>query len=106
MGHYILSREVPKVVDAVLRSLRDFLGPRCFDAVMTRITEDYLHGETDIRAAIAKRPDLFERALIGILGEVGEIMLVKVCAEIRFENNKHYSNPGDLARCLATMPKA
>lgn len=91
----------------MLRSLRDFLGPRCYDAVMTRIAEeDYLSSETDIRVAISKRPDLFERALIGILGEVGEIMLVKVCAEIRFENNQHYLNPGDLARCMATMPKA
>lgn len=106
MGHLCLSTEIPKVVDTVLRNLESFLGPRCYDVVIKRIEEDYLGGETDIRAAILRRPDLFERALIGLLGEMGEILLVKVCAEIRFENNRLYSSPGDLARCIVTTPKA
>lgn len=68
-----------KVADAVLTDLHAVFGTRVFDTLVAMMVENHLGGEMDIRTAIMQRPDLFERAFIGILGEVGERILASVC---------------------------
>ncbi len=90
----------------MLQNIKDVLGPEVYDVIMTRIAEDYLDPEMDIRTAVMQRPDIFEGALVELLGQMGEILLVKMCQDIGLDDSLHYSRPGDLAKCMAMMAKA
>ena len=56
------------LAETILGSLEKTFGPVVFPVLMDIIVEDYL-GEMDARTAIIKRPDLFVRAFVGMLGE-------------------------------------
>lgn len=77
---------------------------------MELIAEDYL-GEMDARTAIIERPDLFERAFVGLLGEAGKKILADICeglcAEFLLDENAADLKTGDLAECMAIIiPKS
>lgn len=61
-----------RLADAMLANLQEIFGSRVFDTMVAMIVENNLGGEMDIRTAVMQRPDLFERAFIGILCDVGE----------------------------------
>ena len=98
------------VADALLINLENTLGIRVFDALITNISLDYLGGEMDIRTAIIERPDLFERAIIGMLGSIGERILARIwCVNLReqfrLDPRLIYHNAGDLVRCIEAIRK-
>ncbi|AIC16890.1 hypothetical protein [Nitrososphaera viennensis] len=72
-----------KTADAILADLQAIFGARVFDALAATIVKDHLGGEMDVRTAIMQRPDLFERAFIAILGEIGERVLAFVCNKLQ-----------------------
>jgi RecB family endonuclease NucS len=93
------------VADALLINLEDTLGIRVFEALITKISLDYLGGEMDVHTAIIERPDLFERALIGVLGCIGERILahiwcLKLRKQFRLDPSLTYHKAGDLVRCI------
>ncbi|HVX02069.1 MAG TPA: hypothetical protein VHA09_02850 [Nitrososphaera sp.] len=102
--------DVETLVDAILGDLRRVFGPIVFPALMSMIADDYL-GEMDVRTAIIARPDLFERAFIGTLGTPGEKILADICEGLyaRFLIDKNavgLVDTGNLARCMAIIPKS
>jgi hypothetical protein len=99
------SADSEKLADALLAKLEEIFGSLVFDTRVAMIVENNLGGEMDIRRAVMQRPDLFERAFIGILGEIGERILANVCSKLQTEfhldGNIAYAKAGDLARCMA-----
>ena len=91
------------LADAILQKMQSFLGRIVYDVVMTKIIDDYLDGDTDVRKAILQNPELFESAFLELLGEMGAILLSKTLGEIRLEHDyAQYSKRGDLARCITS----
>ncbi|HZT34343.1 MAG TPA: hypothetical protein VFA15_00370 [Nitrososphaera sp.] len=97
------------LAETILGSLEKTFGPVVFPALMDIIVEDYL-GEMDARTAIIKRPDLFERAFVGMLGEPGKKILADICEglcmEFLLDRNAAGLRTGDLAECMEIIPKS
>jgi hypothetical protein len=103
--------DVETLADAVFDSLKVIFGSTVFPALMEMIKEDYLGAEMDARTALVERPDLFERAFVGLLGESGKKILVDICEELctRFlldDKKATDLNTRDLAECMAIIPKS
>lgn len=95
--------DVSEMADLLLTRLEEALGPNIFDALILWIANEYL-GEMEVRTAIIKRPDLFERAFIHALGEAGEALLKTICGDIHKDYalaGRQYSKKGDLPACIA-----
>ena len=108
-GENVVSNaNIENIVDTLLQNLRDRLGEEVYIVIMKRVVKDYLGNNVDgIRSAIIQRPDIFESALVDLLGQVGRLLLVKACEDIRIENGLfYYSKPGDLAKCMALVSKS
>lgn len=84
------------------------LGISTFEIVSVEIYEEYLGGELDIHSAIIHRPELFERAIITILGESGQSMLAYIwrarcCRQLDLSFAPAYEKSGDLVKCIAAV---
>jgi len=98
--------------EALFTNLESLLGPRVFDAIIEKISYEYLGDELGLGTAIIERPDLFERAFIGIFGEeIGQEILAKTCERTKHElgldkeaeyNEITYSVKGDFAKFVVT----
>ncbi|MEO9364139.1 MAG: hypothetical protein ABI348_09585 [Nitrososphaera sp.] len=101
--------DVETLAEAILGSLEKTFGPVVFPALMDIIAEDYL-GEMDAHTAIIKRPDLFERAFVGMLGEPGKKILADICeglcTEFLLDREAAGLRIGDLAKCMEIIPKS
>jgi hypothetical protein len=96
------------VAEVLLSSLENVLGIPTFEALAVEIHEEYLGKEIDIHAAIIYYPELFERAIMAILGEAGEKMLAyiwrsKLCKLLDLSSTPSYENAGDLVKCIAAI---
>jgi CheY-like chemotaxis protein len=98
-----------KLAESLMSVTKSFLGPRVFDAFSKRMTDEYLGGEMSAYSAIVQRPELFERAFIGMLGQgAGEAILGQICkqaaSELGFQDAiaTTYSRKGDFAIFVAT----
>jgi|SRR5690242_17614211 hypothetical protein len=103
-----LTADPRNVADALLINLENTLGIRVFEALITEISLDYLGGEMDVRTAITERPDLFERAIIGMFGSIGERILAHIwCVNLRdqfgLDAGLRYHRAGDLVRCIEAI---
>ncbi|HVT62035.1 MAG TPA: hypothetical protein VHD33_00910 [Legionellaceae bacterium] len=98
---------IENIADILLQNLRDRLGEEVYSVIMKRVVKDYLGNNTDdLRSAMIQRPEIFESALVDLLGQVGRILLAKACEDIKIENGLfYYSKPGDLAKCMALVSK-
>ncbi len=91
--------DASELADLLLSHLEAVLGPSIFDALILWIANEYL-GEMEVRTAIIKRPDLFERAFIHALGEAGEQLLKNVCTDMHTKyalQGSRYVKKEDLA---------
>jgi hypothetical protein len=90
------------IIDSILQNLRDILGDEVYDVVMSRIISCYFGKAINVRTALAEDPELFESALLSLLGEMGKILLAKSLDEISAETigGQHYSKSGDFARYI------
>ena len=100
-----LTPDAENVADVLLINLEGIIGTLAIDAIVEKISEEYLGNEMDICATIIRRPDLFERALIAILGEIGGRILAyiwcsKLCKQFRLDPSLTYQKAGDLVRCI------
>lgn len=97
-----------------MSTIESFFGPRVSDAFIKKMTGDYLGEEMSASEAITQRPDLFERAFIGMLGQrAGEATLTLVCKQAASALGLHdaiatilYQREGDFARFVATATAA
>ena len=100
--------ELRSFCEAVLLNLKSILGKRAYVVVMTHVIDDYFGNikkeQEDIYAAIMKRPDIFESAMIDLLGYAGKILLRQSLA-ITTLGVFSYSKNGDFVKCLATVKK-
>lgn len=90
----------------ILSRLRLILGSRAFDAIIEEIKANYC-GVMDINTCISERPEVFERALVNIIGIAGSTILGKICDEIFKEHQPESSNfkPINLAGFIELMSK-
>ncbi|AIF82409.1 hypothetical protein NTE_00327 [Candidatus Nitrososphaera evergladensis SR1] len=107
MIHKLIA-DTENIADALLINLEATFGTRVFESISAKISEEYLGGEMDIRAAIIYRPDLFERAFIGMLGDIGERILANIwCSKLReqfeLDSSVTYHKAGDLVKCIQTI---
>jgi hypothetical protein len=103
-----LTPDAENVADVLLINLEGILGTLAFDAIVEKISEDYLGNKMDICATIIRRPDLFERALIAILGEIGGRILAyiwcsKLCKQLNLGSALTYQKAGDLTKCIESV---
>lgn len=97
--------DVLKFSEALLLNLRAILGERAYSVVMQHVIDDYLGSKTDIRAAIMHRPDVFESALIDLLGNAGLILLRQIVS-VTTVGEFNYSKSGDLAKCMVLIRRS
>lgn len=94
-----------EIAGAVLTHLKSGLDPQVAAILLKELQGDYFGPEVDAKVAIAQRPELFKRALAGVLGMAGQAILVIICKKIHAQFNlgadMTYSKFGDLARCIA-----
>jgi len=90
------------MIDSILQNLKDILGEEVYDIVMSRIVTQSFGKTINVRTAIIEDPELFESALLSLLGEMGRILLTKSLDEISAETicGQHYSKSGDFARYI------
>lgn len=98
----------PEVIsEAVLTHIKSMLGPQVTAVLLRELQENYFGSEMDARTVIVQRPELFEKALAGVLGRAGQAILVIVCkkvhAQFNLDASMTYSKFGDLARCMAEV---
>ena len=103
-----LEAKPENVIDALILSFEVTFGSRVNDALMQVLTEEYLGGEMDVRSALIYRPDLFEKAFLGIFGEGGEKLLSeiwhsKLCSKFALDSSMTYRKAGDLVKCIQTI---
>jgi hypothetical protein len=102
-----------KLTRTIFKHLKNIFGVRLFDVLMERIEEDYLGDEMTVRMAVMKRPDLFERAFIDMLGEEAGVKILanvwqRVLADLHCESSDSaaaYSKKGDLAKCITEVTR-
>ena len=88
------------VIDTLLSVIKQVLGMKMAPLVMKEIHAEYLGREIGIKQCVLQRPDLFERAFLGIVGRAGENILGIVCNEVRsrlqMDGKVSYKKSGDL----------
>lgn len=94
-----------KFSEAMLLNLRAILGERAYAVVMRHVIDDYLGSEMDIHSAITNRPNVFESALIDLLGQAGMILLRQIVA-VTTLGEFNYSKSGDLAKCMILIRRS
>lgn len=96
-----------EISGAVLMHLKSMLGPQVTAVLLKELQENYFGAEMDVKTVIAQRPELFERALQGVLGRAGQTILVIICkkvhAQFNLDASMTYSKFGDLAKCMTTV---
>lgn len=99
--------ELRSFCEALLLNLKAILGKSAYAAVMRHIIDEYLgsRAQEDIYTAIMKRPDIFESAMIDLLGHAGKILLRQSLA-VTTLGGFSYSKTGDLAKCIAIIIKS
>lgn len=94
-----------EIAEAVLTHLKSVPGPQVAAILLKELQEDYFGPKTGTKAAIAQKPELFERAFAGVLDMAGQAILVIICKKIHAQFNLGadmiYSKFGDLARYIA-----
>jgi hypothetical protein len=89
--------------------LGEIFGPRVFDTLEAKITEEYLGEEMDLASALIKRPDLFERAIVSILGSAGVpalgAVLDKLQNKLDLGDCAEYSKLGDFPDWMASVTR-
>lgn len=88
--------------------MKEILGTFAFEAVVREMRGEYLGEQMDVHDAVMYRPDLFERALTSILGEIGERLLVyiwqsRISLEPDLPAVPKYEKSGDLANCMEAL---
>lgn len=98
--------ELRSFCEALLLNLEAILGKRAYAVVMRRVIDEYLRSREreDICTAIMKRPDIFESAMIDLLGHAGKILLRQSLA-VTTLGSFSYSKTGDLAKCIGIIIK-
>ncbi len=83
-------------------NLRRILGSSCASLLAKKIIHDYFDDKIDIESAIMEQPSTFEKALINLIGPLGEKFLADTCENIwedlGFEDSARYTKIGDLER--------
>lgn len=79
-----------------------------FSAPSRLVIRDYQGDEMDLRICIAYLPELIERALIEIIGEMGERILEHIWSskfqeQFKITLRKTYQSEGDLAKCIRAV---
>lgn len=100
--------DASELADLLLSHLEAVLGPNVFDALIFWMANEYF-GEMGVKTAIAKRPDLFERAFIHALGEAGKHILRNICTAMHTKytlEGMPYFKEGDLAAYIKTSAKS
>lgn len=100
-----LQADAESVVDALILSLEAVFGVRVYEAIGRMLSEEYFGGEMDVRSALIHRPELFEKAFIGLLGDAGEKMLSeiwhsKLNDKFALDSSMTYRKAGDLVKCI------
>jgi hypothetical protein len=83
-------------------------GATIFEALSEEISQEFLKGKIGVRTAIIHKPELFERAFIEILGEMGERILgciwnSELRSKFSLDINLGYHEAGDLAKCIGAL---
>jgi|SRR5690242_21464848 hypothetical protein len=97
-----------EIADAVLANLREAFGSDFYKLLTAKITHDYLDNKmNDVRTTIIANPSVFERALLGLIGPLGEDVLVSVCQNVQsdllLDTSLRYSKIGDLAKYIDVL---
>jgi hypothetical protein len=75
--------------EAFLSRLESLLGPNMFKILTLTLEEDFFGNEKDLMGILQERPDLFERAFRGILGEVAGPAILRVVDQELLVNQQH-----------------
>jgi hypothetical protein len=89
--------------DLMLQSLQNLLGKEVYEVITERIRGHYLRKELDMHDAMIHCPEIIEHALIDLLGQMGRIILVKICEDAMQQKILPFSKTGNLARCMSIM---
>lgn len=61
-----------------LSQLEDLLGPRIYRVLALTLEDDFFGNEKDLKRILQERPELFERAFRGVLGELAGTAVLRV----------------------------
>lgn len=64
--------------DAFLSRLEDLLGPRIYRVLALTLEDDFFGNEKDVKKVLQERPELFERAFRGILGDLAGTAVLRI----------------------------
>lgn len=97
------------IADGILANMKEIFGSAFYDLLTKKIVHDFLLDKVDICSAIIEYPSVFERALIGLIGPMGENFFVNVCekvqAELGLDDSTSYMKGGDLAKFIAVVSR-
>lgn len=88
--------------EALLLNLRAILGEKPYDVLMKRVAQDYFGSSKDIYSSVGNNPNLFESAIVDLLGHAGMILL-RQSVIIATLGAYHFTKVGDLAKCMAII---
>jgi hypothetical protein len=92
-----------EAADLMLQNLQNLLGEEVYDVIAARIRGHYLRKEMDMHKAMIHCPEIVEHALIDLLGQMGRIILVKICEDAMSKKILPFSTTGNLAKCMSIM---
>lgn len=64
--------------DAFLSRLKDLLGPNVYHILALTLEDDFFGNEKDVKRILQERPELFERAFRGVLGELAGTAVLRI----------------------------
>lgn len=95
---------------AFLSNLENLLGRRVLSNIQSEIEENYLWKELSFEGALVKRPELFERAFVALLGSAAATILTlaleAAAAQLGMDAAFAGLKPGSLAEYLALLTKS
>ncbi len=103
-----LKSQQAHIADAVLAKLKERFGTDFYNLLTTKIAHDYFNDKIhDISTSLITNPSVFERAFLGLIGPLGEDVLVNVCEKVQsdldLDNSTRYSKIGDFAKYIEVV---
>lgn len=76
--------------EAFLSRLKDLLGSDVYQILALTLEDDFFGNEKDVKRILQEKPELFERAFKGVLGELAGTAILRIMDQQLADGRKQF----------------
>lgn len=76
--------------EAFLSRLKDLLGPNVYQILALTLEDDFFGNEKDVKRILQEKPELFEEAFRGVLGELAGTAILRIMDQQLADGRKQF----------------